>query len=93
MKWNDVFCNTFKSIGQEIGLNVQMVEGYLTCTPLDPDNPRYSADFILPSMKMVEACRANGFDFFRPWIEAGKITVEQMHRVCQRYHLSERAWH
>ena len=93
MKWNEVFCNTFKSIGREIGLDVQMVEGYLTCMPLDPDDPRYSTDFILPSMKMVEACRANDFDFFQPWIEAGKITVEQMHRACQRYHLSERAWH
>ena len=93
MKWNEVFCNTFQSIGREVGLDVQMVEGYLTCKPLDPDDPRYSTDFILPSMKMVEACRANDFDFFQPWIEAGKITVEQMHRACQRYHLSERAWH
>lgn len=89
MKWNDVFCNNFKSIGREIGLDVQMVEGYLTCTPLDPDDPRYSTDFILPSMKMVEACRADDFDFFRPWIEAGRITVEQMHRTCQRYHLGK----
>jgi len=47
MKWNEVFCNTFQSIGREIGLNVQMVEGYLACTPLDPDDPRYSTDFIL----------------------------------------------
>lgn len=89
MKWNEVFCNTFQSIGREIGLDVQMVEGYLTCMPLGPDDPRYSTDFILPSMKMVEACRADDFDFFRPWIEAGKITVEQMHRACQRYHLGK----
>ena len=89
MKWNEVFCNTFQSIGREIGLDVQMVEDYLTCTPLDPDDPRYSTDFILPSMKMVEACRADDFDFFQPWIEAGKITVEQMHRACQRYHLGK----
>lgn len=89
MKWNEVFCNTFQSIGREIGLDVQMVEGYLTCMPLDPDDPRYSTDFILPSMKMVEACRADDFDFFRPWIEAGKITVEQMHRACQRYQLGK----
>ena len=89
MKWNEVFCNTFQSIGREIGLDVQMVEGYLTCMPLDPDDPRYSTDFILPSMKMVEACRADDFDFFRPWIEAGKITIEQMHRACQRYHLGK----
>lgn len=89
MKWNDVFCNTFKSIGQEIGLNVQMVEGYLTCTPLDPDDPRYSTDFILPSMKMVEACRADDFDFFQPWIAAGKLTEQQMLRAAERYHLGQ----
>ena len=89
MKWNDVFCNTFKSIGQEIGLNVQMVEGYLTCTPLDPDDPRYSTDFILPSMKMVEACRADDFDFFQPWIAAGKLTEQQMLRAAERYHLGK----
>ena len=89
MKWNEVFCNTFKSIGREVGLDVQMVEGYLTCTPLDPDDPRYSVDFILPSMKMVEACRANDFDFFQPWIEAGKITEEQMHHAAECYHLGK----
>ena len=90
MKLTELLAKTsLKSIGREIGLDVQMVEGYLICTPLDPDDPRYSTDFILPSMKMVEACRANDFDFFRPWIEAGKITVEQMHRACQRYHLGK----
>ena len=89
MKWNDVFCNTFQSIGREIGLDVQMVEGYLTCTPLDPDDPRYSTDFILPSMKMVEACRADDFDFFRPWIAAGKLTEQQMLRAAERYHLGK----
>lgn len=89
MQWNDVFFNTFQSIGREIGLDVQMVEGYLMCTPLDPDDPRYSADFILPSMKMVEVCRADNFDFFRPWIEAGKITEEQMHRAAERYYLGK----
>ena len=89
MLWNDVFSKTFKSIGREIGLEVQMVEGYLMCTPLDPDDPRYAVDFILPSMKMVEACRADDFDFFQPWIEAGKMTVEQMHRAAERYHLGK----
>ena len=90
MKLTELLAKTsLKSMGLEIGLDVQMVEGYLTCTPLDPDDPRYSTDFILPSMKMVEACRADDFDFFRPWIEAGKITVEQMHRACQRYQLGK----
>jgi hypothetical protein len=84
---------SLETLGREMGLEIRFVEGQLVCKPLDPDDPRYSADFILPSMKMVEACRADDFDFFLPWIEAGKITVEQMHRACQRYHLSERAWH
>lgn len=76
-------------MGQEIGLDVQIAEGYLTCTPLDPDDPHYSMDFILPSMKMVETCRADDFDFFQPFIEAGKITEQQMHRACQRCHLGK----
>ena len=89
MKWNDVFCNTFKSIGQEIGLNVQMVEGQLVCTPLDPNDPRYSMDFVMPSMKMISACRADDFNFFQPFIAAGKLTAEQMHHAAQRYHLGK----
>ncbi|MBP5713777.1 MAG: hypothetical protein J6X07_03660 [Prevotella sp.] len=90
MKIKELLAKTsLTSIGREIGLDVQMVEGYLTCTPLDPDDPRYSTDFILPSMKMVEACRANNFDFFLPWIEAGKITEEQMHHAAERYHLGK----
>ena len=90
MKLKELLAKTsLKSIGREVGLDIQMVEGYLTCTPLDPDDPRYSTDFILPSMKMVEACRADDFDFFLPWIKAGKITEQQMHRACQRYHLGK----
>ena len=89
MKWNEVFCNTFKSIGREIGLDVQMVEEHLTYTPLDPDDPRYSTDFILPSMKMVDACRADAFDFFQPFIDAGRLTVEQMHHAAERYFLGK----
>ena len=90
MKLKELLAKTsLKSIGREIGLDVQMVEGYLTCTPLDPDDPRYSTDLILPSMKMVEACRADDFEFFLPWIEAGKITEQQMHCACQRYHLGK----
>lgn len=89
MKWNEVFCNTFKAIGQEIGLDVQMVEGCLMCKPLDPDDPRYSMDFVLPSMKMVEACRANDFDFFQPFIAVGKLTEQQMHHAAERYHLGK----
>lgn len=80
---------SYKSIGLEIGLDVQMVEGHLVCTPLDPNDPRYSMDFVMPSMKMISACRADDFDFFQPFIAAGKLTAEQMHHAAQRYHLGK----
>ena len=80
---------SFKSIGREIGLDVQMVEGHLVCTPLDPNDPRYSMDFVMPSMKMIAACRADDFDFFQPFIAAGKLTVEQMRHAAQCYHLGK----
>ena len=89
MKWNEVFCHTFKAVGQKIGLDVQMVEGYLMCKPLDPDDPRYFMDFVLPSMKMVEACRADDFDFFQPFITAGKLTEQQKRHAAKRYHLGK----
>lgn len=50
---------------------------------------RKRVDFSLPSMPMVEACRADGFDFFEPFIAEGLLTVEQMHHACQRYHLGK----
>ena len=81
--------HSLKAIGRSIGLDVQMVDGYLQCMPLDPDDPRYSLDFVLPSMKMVNACRADDFNFFQPFISAGKLSVEQMHRAAQRYHLGK----
>lgn len=89
MKWDEVFCNTYKALGSKIGLDVRMVEDYLACTPLDPEDPRYSTAFILPSMKMVEACRANDFDFFQPFIASGRLTVEQMHHAAECYHLGK----
>ena len=80
---------SLKAAGKEIGLDVRVVEGQLVCTPFDPDDPRYSVDFIFPSMKMVETCRADDFDFFQPFINAGKLTIEQMHHAAQRYHLGK----
>ena len=50
---------------------------------------RKQVDFLLPSMPMIEACRANEFDFFQPFLETGKITVEQMHEACDRYFLGK----
>lgn len=80
---------SLKAAGRSVGLEVQMVDGRLEFTPMDPDDPRYSTDFILPSMKMVDACRADDFDFFQPFIDAGRLTVEQMHRAAARYHLGK----
>lgn len=80
---------SLKTIGHDIGLDIQIVEGHLECSPLDPDDPRYSVDFILPSMKMVEACRADDFEFFQPWLDAGKMTLDQVQRAAARYHLGK----
>lgn len=63
MKWNEVFCNTFKSLREQIGPEV-----------------RKQVDMILPSMPMVEACRADDLDDFLPFIAAGKLSVE----ICIR---------
>lgn len=46
-------------------------------------------DFILPSIAMVEACRADDFDFFRPAIDTGRLTVDNMHHAANRYHLGK----
>ena len=89
MKLIDLSRHSLKAIGRSIGLDVQMVDGHLHCTPLDPDDPRYATDFIVPSWKMVDACRADDFDFFQPFIDTGKLTVEQMHHAAQRYHLGK----
>ncbi len=72
MKWNEVFCNTFKELRKEIEPEVKK-----------------QVNFIMPSMPMVEACRSDAFDFFQPWIEIGKLSVEQMQRACERYFLGK----
>lgn len=89
MTWKEVFRNSFKSLGQEIGLDARMEEGRLVCKPLDPQDPRYAVDFILPSMKMVSACRSNDFDFFQPALKAGLINEAQILHACERYHLGK----
>jgi hypothetical protein len=55
---------------------------------ISPD-VRKSVDFSIPSMPMVEACRADDFDFFAPFIAAGDLTVKQMQHACQRYYLGK----
>ena len=79
---------SLKTAGQRAGLDVRMVEGRLECTPINPDEP-HPADFIIPSMSMINACRADDFDFFQPFLDAGRITVEDMHRTAARYHLGK----
>ena len=56
---------------------------------IDHDEVRRSVDFSLPSMPMVKACRADEFDFFQLFIDAGRLSVEQMHHACQRYFLGK----
>ena len=46
-------------------------------------------DFTMPSMPMVEACRADELDFFQPLIESGTLSEEQMHRAAERYYLGK----
>ena len=72
MKWNEVFCHTFKVLRQQIEPNVKR-----------------QVDFMLPSMPMIDACRADDFDFFQPFIDAGKLTMEQMHNAAERYFLGK----
>lgn len=72
MKWNEVFCNTFKSLREQMG-----------------SETKKQVDFMLPSMPMVEACRANDFGFFRPFFAAGKLTEEDMYHAAQRYYLGK----
>ena len=72
MRFEEVFCNTFKAIRKTISPDV-----------------RKSVDFSIPSMPMVEACRADDFDFFAPFIAAGDLTVRQMRHACQRYYLGK----
>lgn len=71
MKWNELFCNTFKALRPQ------------------PSDIRHQVDFILPSMPMVEACRADCLEGFEPFVANGKLTAEQVHRACERYYLGK----
>ncbi len=80
---------SLRATGRRIGLDVRVVEGRVECRALDPDDERYSVDFLLPSLRMVEACRADAFDFFQPFIDGGKLTAAQMQHAAERYRLSK----
>lgn len=72
MKFQEVFCNSFKAIREQLHAEVKQ-----------------QVDFILPSMPMVNACRADEFDFFKPLLDSGDLTVDQMHHACERYFLGK----
>ena len=73
MKIEELFSHTFKALREQI----------------DSEAIRKQVDFLLPSMPMVEACRAEEFDFFQPWIDLGRLTVDQMHHAAERYLLGK----
>lgn len=89
MTFDEIFRNTFKAIGREIGLDVKVIDGDICCTPLDPNDPRYNVDYKYPSMPMIQACRADDFEFFHPLIEAGVLATEQMRHAAERYYLGK----
>ena len=86
MKINDLMQATFKNIGEELGLNISVVDGELCVKPKD-SSAASEVRFLIPTMRMVERCRCDEQDFFRPYIEAGMLTEEQAHRACLRYML------
>ena len=88
MKLKDILSPSFKSVGREIGMDVSVVNGQLHIIPLT-SYFSHQVDFILPSMKMVDACRADDFDFFQPAIDVGLLTVDQMHHAAERYCLGK----
>ena len=46
-------------------------------------------DFMMPSMPMIQACRANDFDFFSPLIDAGVLSIAQTTSAAERYYLGK----
>ena len=77
-----------KVTGRSIGQEVSFVNGQLVITPLTSERSR-QVELTVPSMAMVEACRADDFSFFQPFIEAGTLTVEQIRHAARRYHLGK----
>ena len=50
---------------------------------------RKQVNLMLPSWPMVDACLADSLNAFQPFIAAGKLSVEDMHQACDRYHLGK----
>ena len=86
MKISDLMQATFKSVGEELGLNISVVDGLLCVTPKEP-SATSEANYLIPTMRMVEKCRSDEQAFFSPYIKSGLLTEEQMQRACKRYML------
>ena len=86
MKISDLMQATFKSVGEELGLNISVVDGELCITPKNP-SATVEADYLVPTMRMVERCRCDEQVFFNPYIKSGLLTEEQIQRACKRYML------
>ena len=72
MKWNEVFCNTFKAMSERLAPEIER-----------------RVNFMLPSLPMVEACRASEFDFLQVLIGQGVITTEQALHSAECYRLGK----
>ena len=88
MKTSDLMKATFKNVGEELGLNISVVDGELCVKHKDPSAVSEAA-FLIPTKRLVDRCRCDELDFFRPYIEGGLLTTEQMHRACNRYMLGK----
>ena len=60
MKISDLMQATFKTVGEELGLNISVVDGELCVLPKNP-SATVEADYLVPTMRMVEAvmCRSS----------------------------------
>lgn len=86
MKISDLMQATFKNIGEELRLNISVVDGELCVLPKKP-SATVEANYLVPTMRMVERCRCDEQVFFSPYIKSGLLTEEQMQRACKRYML------
>ena len=86
MKLSDLMQATFKNVGEELGLNISVVDGELCVKPKEL-SAASDADYLIPTMRMVERCRCDEQAVFSPYIKSGLLTKEQMLRACKRYML------
>ena len=75
---------TFKSVGEELRLKISVVDGVLCVLPKNP-SATVEADYLVPTMRMVERCRCDVQAFFNPYIKSGLLTEEHIQCACKRY--------